>query len=1515
MKRILNNNANGQILLSISIFIFLLISSIAFAIPNSLTLQGKLTNAAGASISGTNNFTFRIYDAFTDGNVLWEKANFNITTDANGVYDVILQNINLSFADAYYLGITIRTDNESTPRINLTSSPYAFRANISEALNPNASYGIGTSAPLARLHVNDSSAAGALIVTNVSGTTIFFVNGSSGKVGIGTTGPNRKLDIESNEVDSNGVGLQINNIAAGGNSWGIGVASSGDLNAAAGSLYFRDDTSGGSKVVIQTNGNVGIGTTSPGARLTVEDTTTAATIIVNSTGTRGPGISLRKSAQVIGFIGAAGQIEGNSNTNLALFADGVGNITFYTGGSGTEKMRIDSSGNVGIGTTSPSHRLTVAGGSAADVANFSSTGATARIVFSAATGQTWRIGSEGGLNFAESAGDRLFIQTGGNVGIGTTSPSTKLHIQGQGGATATLTVESTTNFGIITLKGSNGGNGSIDAGTSSDGMRIFSGLGNNLTFGSNGTPNKMILTDAGNVGIGTASPGQALHINRSGGTNSKINIEASGSGHGEAGINLYTQSEATPWQIFVDDSTANNLGGETDRLGFWKDSAVLVLDGSSGRVGIGTTAPLSLLHINDSSATGALRVTNVSGTTIFFVNASSGFVGIGTTNPQNALHISHAFNPFILIEDSDEAANSKVWRFRTGATTAGDFNIQTIDDDFTSNIVNRLTIKRDGNVGINTTTPANTLTVQGTLNVTSQPTRSGDLFVASSGRVGIGTTTPVEFLDVTGNGAGITLNNTAVAGGKRWRIVTSTNDLRFTEAGVIDTITLQAGGRVGIGTTAPLSLLHINNSGADGALRVTNVSGTTIFFVNGSSGFVGIGNRTSNSTDNNPNTKLIVDSGDAHGVYAIFQGGDAQRFQLRFGTSTSTANSFIQGFRAGSVLAPNKLLLNPDGGQVGINISNPAHTLTVQGTLNVSNPGTSGQLFMGSSGNVGIGTTTPSTALQVVGTANITNVLMTGNRIDINDGSGKGLTGQIGSNDDIGITGAGGPDTLSILTQGNFSVATNNVANPSRFFIGTDGNVGIGTTGPLAKLDVQTASRATAFSASDGTTWHDMILRNPNSTAGSAVGLFFETSGYHTNAGTGIAAIDAGGDFSAHLAFITRPNGAVAVERMRITDAGNVGIGNTIPNATLHVVGNMILKATSTSNASPILNISGNDGKTVCVFTINGDFQCNGTKSALVSTSFDDRKFYAIESPDVRHIDEGRAKLKNGFANVSIDPIFKETIENNYNVYLTPEGKTKALYAAEKAKDYFIVRDTAETNAVFSYIISAYRKGYQSKRFDSGSDIEIIATIDEQTRTTEIELSGNTSTTTTEASSPDAAIASNNVNETNAQSNVGEGQIITGNIINELGLETDLTNILEPSSNVSTTTSTTTEASSPDADVENNNLINENITNNNATSVGGTSKTADIDDDELIEISDNKFTINTIDEDEIIEKIEQKTKLDKDEIKRAIKFKHKEPVKDDVEDELEEETTQITAQVTDLDYITKVNGSIIIRLG
>ncbi len=102
-------------------------------------------------------------------------------------------------------------------------------------------------------------------------------------------------------------------------------------------------------------------------------------------------------------------------------------------------------------------------------------------------------------------------------------------------------------------------------------------------------------------------------------------------------------------------------------------------------------------------------------------------------------------------------------------------------------------------------------------------------------------------------------------------------------------------------------------------------------------------------------------------------------------------------------------------------------------------------------------------------------------------------------------------------------------------------------------LNIAPANRTTAFDASDGDSWHDVVLKQTGDATTNAVGLAFEVSAssYHKNAGTGIACVKNGtaSDFGADLAFITRPQSAVAQERLRIKSDGNiVATGNIKSN-------------------------------------------------------------------------------------------------------------------------------------------------------------------------------------------------------------------------------------------------------------------------------------------------------------------------------------------------------------------------------
>jgi hypothetical protein len=94
-----------------------------------------------------------------------------------------------------------------------------------------------------------------------------------------------------------------------------------------------------------------------------------------------------------------------------------------------------------------------------------------------------------------------------------------------------------------------------------------------------------------------------------------------------------------------------------------------------------------------------------------------------------------------------------------------------------------------------------------------------------------------------------------------------------------------------------------------------------------------------------------------------------------------------------------------------------------------------------------------------------------------------------------------------------------------------------------------------SFSASTSS-WHNIIVRNTSENANNSCGIVFELNDtYHQNAGTGIAAVKANtsNDYGADLVIITRPESAAAVERMRVTNDGKVGINEDDPSAKLHV--------------------------------------------------------------------------------------------------------------------------------------------------------------------------------------------------------------------------------------------------------------------------------------------------------------------------------------------------------------------------
>jgi hypothetical protein len=113
----------------------LLSFSCAFAeIPHLINYQGRLTDTAGVPLNGSYNLTFRIYDAETAGNLLWEETQTGVIIN-KGIFAVLLgsvTNLNLAFDKPYFLEIKVGNEVMS-PRQRITSAGYAIRAEVAES--------------------------------------------------------------------------------------------------------------------------------------------------------------------------------------------------------------------------------------------------------------------------------------------------------------------------------------------------------------------------------------------------------------------------------------------------------------------------------------------------------------------------------------------------------------------------------------------------------------------------------------------------------------------------------------------------------------------------------------------------------------------------------------------------------------------------------------------------------------------------------------------------------------------------------------------------------------------------------------------------------------------------------------------------------------------------------------------------------------------------------------------------------------------------------------------------------------------------------------------------------------------------------------------------------------------------------------------------------------------------------------------------------------------------------------
>jgi len=394
---------------------------------------------------------------------------------------------------------------------------------------------------------------------------------SSGRVGIGITSPAQTLDVFSSGYA--GIGFKSNRTTAADNIGGPVWRNSSDQEKAFiqstvdGQLKFG---AGGAteRMRINSSGNVGIGETSVGAGLDVKRDVNPVLAIDRGTANTA-NFNLQYNGTLTGQLGAA-------NSLFQISAAGASTpMAFYA--NGAERMRIDTSGNVGIGTasaaqlldlasTAPNIRLTdtVDGHSEID-------GNAANLKFNADKGNAK---ANSNISFAVDNTERMRIDSSGNVGIGITSPSTKLHVeQASNGSMATFNYTSST-AGGAEIRVNNGYTSTVplygfwfnnSTGVGNPQVNTFSVI----TAGSE----KLRVTNDGNVGIGTSSIDERLHVEGSG-SNERIKIENTTSNI--AGLVMLNTSRRYDIQVNGSDFQIFDNTGSADRLRIDSSGAVCI---------------------------------------------------------------------------------------------------------------------------------------------------------------------------------------------------------------------------------------------------------------------------------------------------------------------------------------------------------------------------------------------------------------------------------------------------------------------------------------------------------------------------------------------------------------------------------------------------------------------------------------------------------------------------------------------------------------------------------------------------------------------------------------------------------------------------------------------------------------------------------------------------------------------------------------------------------------------------
>jgi hypothetical protein len=439
-----------------------------------------------------------------------------------------------------------------------------------------------------------SGTAGKLTKWDTSSTlTDSVITESGGNIGIGTATPSSVLHIkddtstvytaanyqkdfiiERKNTSGNNQSAHIRFLVTGYEGQTTGEASIGVVqtsNVSSGHIVFTNRHNGtrSETVRIQSDGKVGIGTTSPSSKLHVKSSGDGSYIVrgMSSAGTDLGGLYQSTSGDGEIYLKTSAV-----STNVRISSN---NVSYFNGG------------NVGIGTASPSSLLTVAG-----TTDLAWTASTSKLQISRSS-TVARL-----QNYESGSVANLAIQwEGGNVGIGTTAPARKLHVQhssiSPSSVYGTVLVEEVNESSIGILGTTYSSVYFGDADSPYTGGIVYAHSDNRLEFRVNGNSERMRITNTGAVGIAVTNPTQRLDVN------GKVRARSWFTGADDTN----TLWSSTALGTYLQAASFTGTGSE---IAFRRtDGSVrMLIDTETGNVGIGTTSPVAKLDVNGATRIG-----------------------------------------------------------------------------------------------------------------------------------------------------------------------------------------------------------------------------------------------------------------------------------------------------------------------------------------------------------------------------------------------------------------------------------------------------------------------------------------------------------------------------------------------------------------------------------------------------------------------------------------------------------------------------------------------------------------------------------------------------------------------------------------------------------------------------------------------------------------------------------------------------------------------------------------------